>query len=338
MGKTLALAAATAVLAFVPAMARAQEDYTPSADALSLSPAADRVASDATKAPGEAEELPRYFDAAPPAVEQPNIHGFFSSPFKTAYVTPRGLVVQDKGLVWQPIVGLVFPLGDFGPLKNVAFVGGIWNSVDTYEASANPSTGPWDEMDTFASFSGTVAGAVSLNLTYGEWNSPEHAFVVEHNLDLKISYDDSKMWGSTGFALNPYVDCWWAISGSSTVILGRHGGTGYFEPGISPTFSIKAVPDYPLTITVPMYFSIGDAGYWDATRTYTSSIFGLASISVNLSVPLSFIPTRYGHWHADAGVTYDYLINDSLLHAGELASGNNNHNVVIGSLGFGVNF
>src|SRR5579871_2835797 len=37
---------------------------------------------------------PNYFDDAAPAapVEQPNVHGFFSSPFKTAYVTPRGLV------------------------------------------------------------------------------------------------------------------------------------------------------------------------------------------------------------------------------------------------------
>ena len=54
---------------------------------------------------------------------------------------------------------------------------------------------------------------------------PPHAFVVEHNLDLKVGYDDSKWWGSSGFSLNPYVDLWWAISGSSTVILGRHGGT-----------------------------------------------------------------------------------------------------------------
>lgn len=281
-------------------------------------------------------ELSRLLDAAPPAAEQPNIHGFFSSPFKTAYVTPRGLVVQNEGLVWQPVVGLVFPLGDLGPIKHFTFVGGIWNSVDT--AEHDPFVGPWDEMDVFASFSGSVADVFSLTLTYSPWNSPPHAFKTEHNIDLKVSYDDSKFWGTSGFSLNPYIDGFWAVAGSSTVILGRKGGTGYFEPGIVPTYVLKISPDYPLTIAVPLYTQIGPASYWDATGAFSHSDFGLVSASLNLSMPLAFIPARYGHWHADLGVTYDYLINNGLLHAGELASGNNNHNVIIGSLGFGVSF
>jgi hypothetical protein len=87
-----------------------------------------------------------------------------------------------------------------------------------------------------------------------------------------------------------------------------------------------------------MYVQIGPSNYWDETHTYGNSDFGLFSISANATVPLAFIPARFGHWHGDIGVTYDYLINNSLLHAGELASGNNNHNVIIGSLGFGLNF
>lgn len=290
----------------------------------------------------DAESLPNlfksiYLDDAPAAApEAPNIHGFFSSPFKTAYVTPRGLVVQNEGLVWQPVVGLVFPLGDLGPVKHFTFVGGIWNSVDT--AEHDPFVGDWDEMDVFATFSGSVADVISLTLTYSPWNSPPHAFTTEHNIDLKVQYDDSKLWGNSGFALNPYVDGFWAVAGDSTVILGRHGGTGYFEPGIVPTFVFKAMPQYPVTLTLPMYTQIGPSRYWDATHTFSRSDFGLISGSFNLSVPMSFIPARYGHWHADLGFTYDYLINNALLHAGELASGNNNHNVLIGSLGFGVNF
>jgi hypothetical protein len=278
-----------------------------------------------------------YLDDAPaPAAEMPNIHGFFSSPFKTAYVTPRGLVVQNEGVVWQPVVGLVFPIGDLGPIKHFTFVGGIWNSVDT--AEHDPFVGPWDEMDVFASFSGSVADVFSLTLTYSPWNSPPHAFHTEHNIDLKVGYDDSKLWGNSGFALNPYVDGFWAVSGDSTVILGRRGGTGYFEPGIAPTFTFKAVPEYPITLTLPIYTQIGPSTYWDRSHSFSNSVFGLVSASANLSVPLAFVPARYGHWHADLGVTYDYLINNALLHAGTLASGNTNHNVIIGSLGVGVNF
>ena len=337
----IATAAGAATL-LVSSLAMAQNDFLTEPASLTLSPArsaapADDTAAQLKKEAGRSEaEQPNYLDAAP--AEQPNIHGFFNSPFKTAYVTPRGLVVQDKGVVWQPIVGLVIPIGDIGPIKGLTFVGGIWNSVDSYEASANPQTGPWDEMDTFASFSGGIGGGVSLNLTYGEWNSPPHAFTVEHNIDLKISYDDSKMWGNSGLSLNPYVDLWWAVSGSSTVILGRHGGTGYIEPGIVPTYTVKGIPDYPLTFTVPMYFSFGPSTYWDAHSTYGHSDFGLTSISANVSMPLSFIPARYGHWHADAGVTYDYLINTALLKSGGLACGNTDRNVVVGSLGFGIAF
>src|SRR5438105_7531495 len=172
------------------------------------------------------DDHPVYLDDAP---APPNIHGFFNSPFKTAYVTPRGLVVQNAGLVWQPVVGLVIPLGDLGPLKDMALVGGIWNSVDTAEAGSNPQTGAWDEMDVFVSLNAKLLKNFSLGLTYSPWNSPEHAFSTEHNADVKISYDDSHFFGDSGFGLHPYVDLWWAISGDSTVILGRKGGTGYVE-------------------------------------------------------------------------------------------------------------
>jgi hypothetical protein len=284
------------------------------------------------------EVKPIEADAAP-APESPNIHGFFNSPFKTAYVTPRGLVVQNAGLVWQPVVGLVFPLEDLSIFKKTSFVGGIWNSVDTAEAGGDPRVGPWDEMDVFASFNATVADNFGLSLTYGAWNFPQATGPhTEHNLDLKVTYDDSKLWGNSGWAFHPYADFWWAISGSSTVVLGRQGSTGYIELGLTPTYTWKASADYPVTLTFPAYISIGPSNYWDEHGTITTSHFGLVSASANASVPLAFIPTKYGFWHADLGVTYDYLINDSLLAAGGIVSGNTNHNVIIGSLGFGVNF
>jgi hypothetical protein len=268
--------------------------------------------------------------------EKPNIHGFFNSSFKTAYVTPRGLVVQNEGLVWQPIVGLVFPLGDFGPFKGVAVDGGIWNDVDTAEAGVL-ATGAWDELDPFAGISAKV-GDISLALGYTAFISPQQAYEPEHNADLKISYDDSAMWGKeSGFALNPYVDLWVAISGGATVVEGRAGGTGYVEPGIVPTYTFKAVPEYPVTVTIPTYFSVGPRTYW-ALPGRPGGDFGLFSTAFDATVPLAFVPTKYGFWHGDVGITYDYLINTSLLHAGEILSGNTNRNVLIGSVSVGVNF
>jgi len=322
----------------VPALAYAESPEPTASSPLTLSPTAPSATESNSPATAtDTKDRPVYLDAAP---EAPNIHGFFNSPFKTAYVTPRGLVVENAGVVWQPIVGLVIPIGDAGPVKGLTLIGGIWNSVNSAESGSNPSTGPWNEMDVFVGLSGKVADKFKLDLFYGNWNSPQHAFKTEHNIDLKITYDDSKaeIWGKSGFSLNPYVDLWWAVSGDSTVILGKKGDTGYVELGITPTYTVKASPEYPVTLTMPTYFSVGPKTYWDEHDSFDGGNFGLISTSLNASVPLAFIPTRYGFWHADAGVTYDYLINDALLAAGGLASGNDNHNVVILSLGFGFGF
>ncbi len=54
-----------------------------------------------------------------------------------------------------------------------------------------------------------------------------------------------------------------------------------------------------------------------------TSCSGVASVSLNLSVPAGVYsrPIR-PLAHAEAGVTYDNLINSALLQAGALASGN----------------
>jgi len=280
--------------------------------------------------------------APPPApVETPNIHGFAAVSFKTAYVTPRGLVVENQGLVIQPVAGLVLPLGDAGVFKNLAVVSGVWNSINTHQSDTN--VGPWNEMDFFVAVNSTVANDFNLSLTYGAWNFPQSTEAkpsTEHNIDLKISYNDSKLWGNSGFALNPYVDLWWAVSGSSTVVLGKQGDTGYVELGIAPSYTFKQMKDYPVTVTVPTYFSVGPEGYWGAAESggTPDGNFGVFSTAINASMPLSCIPARYGHWHVDAGVSYFYLINDNLLDAGNILSGNDDRSVFVGSMGIGFNF
>ena len=116
----------TGVLFVAPALVRAEgrspgespvgsaagQMFSPVAsDALSLTPtpgssselnnpdAAGESPADTSAAPQAAPaRKPVMMDVAP-ADEKPQIHGFFEAPFKTAYITPRGLVVEDKGLV-----------------------------------------------------------------------------------------------------------------------------------------------------------------------------------------------------------------------------------------------
>src|SRR5258707_15418495 len=101
---------AAAVALAIPSFAIAGTNDTSASNTYSLLPVSDAPATSAGQSSDAASADPLLADAAAePAPEKPNIHGFFNSPFKTAYVTPRGLVVQNAGLVWQPVVGLVFP-------------------------------------------------------------------------------------------------------------------------------------------------------------------------------------------------------------------------------------
>jgi hypothetical protein len=222
-------------------------------------------------------------------------------------------------------------------------VTGLSNSINT--AQHDPFVGTWNEMDYFATASGDVMspiGKFSLAFTYSPWNSPPHAFVTEENVDLKVSYDDSEYTGKIlpGFAFKPYVDWFYTLSGGSPVINGK-SSTYYFELGVQPTYTLKYFADYPITLTVPTYFSVGEKHFWGAgtnAETKPDGNLGVFSIALNGSVPLAFIPAKYGFWHADAGIQYFYLINDALLRAGGLASGNTDRSVWNGSVGIGVNF
>jgi len=297
----------------------------------------------ATTAQASPNGEPLYMDAPPD--DKPNIHGFFESPFKTSYTTPRGLVVFDHGVVWQPVVGLVLPLAfDLGQyVTKPTLVAGIWNSVAM--SQADPSVGGWEEMDVFVDLGVTVASKLKVDLTFGDWNFPTSFLATkpkaEKNIDVKFVYDDSDIWGKdSGFSINPYADVFFAVAGSSTVVLGRQGSTGYVELGIVPTYTYKGIANWPITLTMPIYCSVGPAGYWgeEISGGHHDGNFGLLSASLNGQVPLPFIPVKYGYWHADAGISYYYLKNNNLLQAGTDVSGNTDRNFVQGSVGIGVNF
>jgi hypothetical protein len=301
---------------------------------LSLAPKVTQPSDDKSQA-GKGE-APNYLAVAP---ETPNIHGFFNSPFGTAYITPRGLVVENQGLVWQPVVGLEIPIPEIG-LKNFSIDAGIWNSVNSH--NNDPKVGAWNEMDVWVGFAFDITPELHVHSDYEAWNFPGSSLnkpQTEHVSETTLTYNDSKMWGDSGFALHPQVKFFWSISGSSTVVLGRGGNTYYFEPGIVPSFTIKG--STPITISVPIYTSIGPKEFWgsgvDALHKGDGN-FGLVSAGVKVGVPLTFIPVKYGHWHADAGVQYYYLINDALLRAGNLLSGNTDRSIFRGYVGVGVGF
>jgi hypothetical protein len=303
-------------------------------EAATITEAADSKAGSPKSVKSEDLELvrPVMLDAA--AEEKPNIHGFASVTTTTSYITPRGLVVENQGVVTQPIVGLVVPIGDVGFMKKLAVVGGIWNC---YTFNQNDThVGAWNEMDLFFGFGFEIVDKLHFDVTYGLWSFPQSQDPKpdnEHVIDFKFSYDDTGMFVE-GFGLHPYVDIFYAIDGSSNVVLGRQGSTFYVEPGIVPTFKTG-----PVTWTFPTYFSIGDSEFWTASGTGSSNCFGVLSTCVQASVPLtSIIPARFGYWHLDVGCQFYYLLNGSLSDAAVLLSGETNRDLYRGYVTVGMNF
>ena len=279
-------------------------------------------------------------DAAPD--EKPNIHGFFESPFKTSYTTPRGLVVFDRGVVWQPVVGLVLPLGDSASITNTAVVAGIWNSVAG--SLGDPGVGGWEEMDVFVSFGGHLFGKVKADITFGDWNFPGSVTLEQaqgpKRTSTQVRLRRQPTVGATAGSRSTPTP----TSSSPLPAARRSCWAARAAPDTSSWASSRpihqVITNYPITLTMPIYCSVGPASYWGSGESGGRSCrkFRRLLRVAQWPVPLGFIPAKYGYWHADAGVTYYYLKNDNILHAGTILSGNTNRNFVQGSVGVGVNF
>lgn len=252
-----------------------------------------------------------------PKIEGSAIHGLLDIAFKNDYITPRGLLVTDTGLTIQVLSILTLEVyKDKDPctfINNLSLVGGGWNDIWTVQH--DPYVGPWNEFDWFAGFVITFDQNWKLATQFLEFLSPPHHFKTERNLESTLSYDDSK-W-NLPIVFNPYAKFFWAISGDSTVVVGKHGHTYYVELGITPTLDLNRY-GIPTVITSPTWITIGPAQFWNGSILgikKEKSHFGVFSTGLTAKTPLTWIPTAFGNWYFSINVQYYHLINDNLLKA-----------------------
>jgi hypothetical protein len=261
--------------------------------------------------------------AAPVVDETPNVHGFFDVSVKNAYITPRGLVVENQEFVFQAIGALIVPVTD-----QFTIIGGAWTDWNTHQH--DPDVGAFNEIDPFIVFDYAPSKTWDFSLTYVPFISPTGAFRTEENLELKVGYKDA---GAGGWTFNPYGKFFYSAGGDSTVVLGKGGDTFDVELGLIPTYVWKATETLPVTLTFPTFFTVGPSEFWGGENN-----FGVFSTAVSAQIPLNFIPHRYGFWHANASLTYLYLLNGQLADAAALLGGGDERNRFVGSVGIGFNF
>lgn len=261
------------------------------------------------------------------AEDGPSLHGFGEVSVKNDYVTPRGLVVTTSGATVQVLNGLVLVLP-----SGIAFHAGTWTDLNPGYSTADGNITTVNEFDFFFGVSGDIAPGLKAGVEYVQFISGQTsvAFKDERNIEFSLKYSDAP---DAAFSFNPYAKLFWAFSSkSSTVVLGKAGGTFDVELGAVPTYKAGAV-----TLSAPTWITVGPKSYW-GTGPLKDSNFGVASTGLKVSTPLSFIKGGAGA-SVFASAQYFHLINDNLVRAKAiLNSGDSKRNHVVFGGGLGFNF
>src|SRR5205085_7775750 len=151
-----------------------------------------------------------------------------------SYITPRGLIVEDQGVVFQPLFLAFIRLwqGDCF-INDVTLVPGVWNSI--HSRKSGPDASNWNETDPILGLNTRFAKDFALGITYTIFKSQNGSFPTSHHLETKLSYDDMKY--LQAFALHPYFSYWQEIENKATPA--STGPSYYFDAGIAPAYTFK---------------------------------------------------------------------------------------------------
>lgn len=256
------------------------------------------------------------------------LHGFGDISVKSDYVTPRGLVVVDDGATIQVLNGLVAvaPSG-------VAIHAGTWVDLNPGYNRAENITAV-NEFDWFVGISAPVAKGLTAGVEYSEFISgqPSVAFKPERNIEFSLKYADGGP--DSKVTVNPYAKVFWAVdSKSSTVVLGKRGGTFDVELGAVPTIKVSGG-----SISAPTWVTVGPKTYWGAKNNplaVEGQNFGVFSTGLKGMAPLKMFK---GGAKASvyAQLQYYHLINDNLVTARRLLTNSTGRDKL--TFAAGINF
>jgi len=237
------------------------------------------------------------------------------------YLTPRGMDVQDHGLVFQPLVLGFFNLykSDTAFIRDVTLDAGVWNCFGTGALPAtgpqlNPPTGPfltsthWYEIDPIAGFSIDLPSKFTLSETFSCFDMQILNIPFSEHLETKLAWDDSDYLGK--FALNPYFSYWQDIVASAVATSGPIATSDryYFDAGVSPGYTFK---DCGLKLEAPCRVLLPGQGFYGTE--YKDTTVGLFELGFKASIPLKFMPDGYGHWSFHAGFKYQNFNDPNLV-------------------------
>ena len=264
-------------------------------------------------------------------------HFLVDTNVNTAYYTPRGLMVENEGASFHLLVLGILDVykNSQGPVNSVSIIAGAWNNFLTHAKGPGPNgtqvnVSPYNEVDPIVSVEGTIFDDWTLGATYVPFISPPNLFPggAQHNFEFKVAFDDSRYMGP--FALHPYVKPFWHFAGPSPVVLGESNAWD-FELGINPSVSFLQDSTLPMKLNFPIFMTFGNSAWFGGPGTALGHVAPTFNLSFSLAKLID--PATYGIWSLYLGGEYSRIVNDNLLLAGNILSGQRSRNVFIGTMG-----
>ncbi|HTH46477.1 MAG TPA: hypothetical protein VMB21_03100, partial [Candidatus Limnocylindria bacterium] len=245
-------------------------------------------------------------------------------------VTPRGMLVRDKGLTVEPLfLAFVNLYKSESFINDVTLVGGVWNDLGTSQVSVHGPYGsqpktPWTEIDPIAGLSFGLGKHFKLDVTYTAFAEQILDIGTSHHLETKLSFDDSEYLGA--FALHPSLIYWQELEGKATDAAlpggaiglppvnpdAKHpapGSSSYFDAGVAPGYTFKDMGG--LKVEAPLRVLLPDERFYGDFYKSSSTV-GLYELGLKATLPMNFMPAGYGHWSAHVGFKYINFVDDNL--------------------------
>jgi hypothetical protein len=247
------------------------------------------------------------------------VHGLINLEFSDYHLTPRGINLQDKGLIFQPLVRLDWnlykPKLATNQIVNAAtLTTAVWNDLDTVRSGVDP--GHWNEIDFIVGPNAVLFNDWSLESPFIAFKSETGSYPTCWAWDPRLTYHDHFL---NNFSLNPYVEFFDELKNKITVVLvpAESESSFYFAFGMDPTYGFQKIP---LKLELPTYILVpGRNFYQREDGSGGGTDLGLFATMFKVTVPLNFIGRSYGKWSIYTGVQYDYLNNPGLLDGNEVA-------------------
>jgi len=243
-----------------------------------------------------------------------SLHAVFNLDFTNQDVTPHGLLLENQGLIIQPLLLFYTPLhadpADW--LGNVTFSAGGWGNWHSHPGGKEPAK--WREVDLFSGLTCTIERNWQLTAFCSAYLSQTHSYSTAWDFALALTYDDTGLLGVA--ALHPFLEYRPQLHGTTTVDIDpENAGESYsFRLGITPQHQFGRIK-----LELPAFLTLVPEGFYqDSAGRPAAGGIGFMSAALKLTLPLECLSTKDLGTSLYAAAQYYRILNDGLLDTNEV--------------------